>query len=100
MINFSVIYGATTPTLVNKLNTALKKIQEYLNQKLSTNREIKKIPSSTYMYSRLSIKGVLIECGFLSNNNERTKLLDEEYLNQFANYLAEACLNIYSKTNI
>lgn len=52
------------------------------------------------MYSRLSIKGVLIECGFLSNNNERTKLLDEEYLNQFANYLAEACLNIYSKTNI
>ena len=30
MVNFSCIYGATTPTLVNKLNTALKKIQEYL----------------------------------------------------------------------
>lgn len=31
IFNISSIYGATTtPTLVNKLNTALKKIQEYL----------------------------------------------------------------------
>ena len=29
-IVISTIYGATSPTLVNKLNSALKKIQEYL----------------------------------------------------------------------
>lgn len=31
----TTLYGATTPTLVNKLNTALKRIQEYL-VKMST----------------------------------------------------------------
>ena len=30
--------------------------------------------NSNYMYSKLNINGVLIECGFLSNTNERNKL--------------------------
>lgn len=35
LINISCVFAATTPTLVTKLNTALKKILEYL-EKLST----------------------------------------------------------------
>lgn len=65
-------------------------IQEYLNSKLHHDREIKKIPSSTYMYSKLSVPGVLIECGFLSNVAERKKLVTESYQREFAKYLAEA----------
>ena len=29
-VSFSQVYGATTPTLVNKLNSILKKIKEYM----------------------------------------------------------------------
>ena len=41
------------------------------------------------MYSRLRIPGILIECGFLSNANERQNLLNEEYLNKFTQILAD-----------
>ena len=41
------------------------KLQEFLNQELKTDREVKLIPNRTYMYDKLTIPGVLIECGFL-----------------------------------
>ena len=66
------------------------KVQEFLNSKLSSHREIKKISNSIYMYSKLDIPGVLVECGFLSNANERKKLLSDDYVKLFAKYLAEA----------
>ena len=47
------------------------KIQNYLNSKLEKDREIKKISNTIYMYSKLKIPGVLVECGFLSNSTER-----------------------------
>ena len=48
-------------------------IQNTLNNSLKTTREIKPIPSKTYMYDKLTIPGVLIECGFLSNYEEKNK---------------------------
>lgn len=69
-------------------------IQDQLNQSLQTKREIKKIPKTIYMYSKLNVKGVLIECGFLSNVKERNQLLDDAYLEQFTTYLADAFLKI------
>ena len=44
------------------------------------------------MYSRLRIPGILIECGFLSNANEKQKLINEEYQEKFSKILAEAFL--------
>ncbi len=77
----------------NSLNKEVAlKVQNYLNQNLQGKREIKKIPSSTYMYSRLRIPGILIECGFLSNANEKQKLINEEYQEKFSKILAEAFL--------
>ena len=76
----------------NNQNLAIK-IQQHLNQNLESHRDIKKIPSSTYMYSRLSIPGVLIECGFLSNPNEKQQLQNDDYLNHFSAILAESFLN-------
>ncbi len=69
-------------------------IQNYMNEKLGTDREIKKISNSIYMYSKLTVPGVLIECGFLSNSSERQLLQDENYIREFATYLAESFVSI------
>lgn len=87
-------YGAQV--FYNKDNENLaKSIQEYLNNNLATDREIKEIPSSTYMYKKLEKRGVLIECGFLSNSSERSKLITEEYQRKVAKVIAEAIVNYY-----
>lgn len=70
-------------------------IQKHLNEQVKTNREIKKIPSRTYMYSKLKPDGVLIECGFLSNYNEKMKLKTDEYQEKIAQYIAEAIIKYY-----
>lgn len=87
-------YGAQV--FYNKDNENLaKSIQEYLNNNLKTDREIKEIPSSTYMYKKLEKRGVLIECGFLSNASERSKLITEKYQRKVAKVIAEAVVNYY-----
>lgn len=68
------------------------KVQQYLNSKLNTDREEKKLSNTIYMYSKLDIPGVLVECGFLSNPKERNQLLDDSYLRNFSKYLAESFL--------
>ena len=47
------------------------------------------------MYSKLNKKGVLIECGFLSNANERKKLLDDNYLKNFVTILTDTFINLH-----
>lgn len=90
----SKYYGAQV--FYNKDNELLaEKIQEYLNNNLDTNREIKKIPSSTYMYEKLNPRGVLIECGFLSNNSERNKLITSKYQKRIAQVIAMSIVNYY-----
>ena len=87
-------YGAQV--FYNKDNKKLaKSIQEYLNSNLETDREIKEIPKSTYMYKKLEKRGVLIECGFLSNAEERKKLVTKEYQKNVAQVIADAVVNYY-----
>lgn len=88
-------YGAQV--FYNKNNEELaKSIQEYLNNNTNTNREVKKIPVSTYMYDKLNTNGVLVECGFLSNATERSKLVTKEYQSKFAKILAQAISHYYN----
>mgnify|MGYP001140707907 CR=1 FL=1 len=70
-------------------------LQEVLNKELNGDREIKKIPSKTYMYSKLNIPGVLVECGFLSNTSERDKLKNSLYQQKIALTITEGLLNYY-----
>lgn len=80
---------------VNDQNIYLAEIiQNTLNSHLSTHREIKNISSTIYMYQRLKVPGVLIECGFLSNSKEKNLLLEDSYLNKFTDYLIEALIKI------
>lgn len=88
-------YGAQV--FYNKNNEELaKSIQEYLNNNTNTDREVKKIPASTYMYDKLNTNGVLVECGFLSNATERSKLVTKEYQSKFAKILAQAISHYYN----
>jgi len=70
-------------------------IQENLNNELNHKREIKKIPTKTYMYSKLNIPGVLIECGFLSNSKEKEQLKSPEYQQKIAKTIADGVVNYY-----
>ena len=71
-----------------------KEIQNTLNQSLNSSREVKKIPTKTYMYDKLNIPGVLIECGFLSNPRERELLITKAYQKKFAKILANSIAHL------
>lgn len=72
------------------------KIQQVLNSKTKTDRNIKLIPKDTYMYKRLNVMGLLIECGFLSNANERTKLSEAAYQKKLANAIADGVVSYFT----
>ncbi len=70
-------------------------VQKIMNSQLKGNREIKKIPKDTYMYSKLKIPGILIECGFLSNGKERGLLKTKDYQQQVARAIALGLLEYF-----
>lgn len=91
----SKYYGAQV--FYNNDNKVLAEtIQTYINKVLNSDREIKAIPVSIYMYSRLNKPGVLIECGFLSNANERGLLITDNYQQKIAKTIAESIVNYYN----
>lgn len=69
-------------------------LQKELNETLHTNREIKQIPKTTYMYKELKVAGVLVECGFLSNPYERSLLVKKDYQKKLAKTIARAMGNL------
>ena len=80
----------------NKDNKELAElIQKSLNKYTNENRKIKNIPQNTYMYSKLKVPGVLIECGFLSNTKERNKLTNKEYQKLISKAISEAILEYF-----
>jgi len=81
----------------NKENENLAKIiQNNLNNYTKGTRKIKKIPQDTYMYNKLQISGVLIECGFLSNPRERNLLKSHDYQKELAKSIAKGILQYFS----
>jgi N-acetylmuramoyl-L-alanine amidase len=80
----------------DKYNEELASVmQEVMNKELNGTRDIKKIPSDTYMYSKLKVPGLLIECGFLSNNSERNKLLTREYQAKLAESITNGLIKYF-----
>lgn len=70
-------------------------IQESMNDYTKGSREIKKIPSDTYMYNKIKVPGVLIECGFLSNARERKLLQTEDYQKKIAKSITLGVLEYF-----
>jgi len=73
-----------------------KTIQNVINARLDSKRQIKILSNTNYMFEKLNVKGVLIECGFLSNPVERNKLIDSNYQREFARIIAQGILQYFS----
>ena len=70
-------------------------LQKDLNKGTNTNRKIKLMKSGNYyMYNKLDVPGVLIECGFLSNYYERNLLIKSWYQKKIARLIAISTLKI------
>ena len=79
---------------LNKNIKLAQTIQKELNT-LTYPRSIKKMPD-VYMYKRLQIPGVLIECGFISNTFERNKLQDINYQEELVKTITRGIINFYN----
>ena len=82
-----VYYSAARP----ESQTVASVVQNYTKLYLQkdNSREIKKATSSIYLLARSEIPAILIECGFLSNGEELSRLTDPLYQKQLA--LTIAC---------
>ena len=87
-------YGAQTfytgdnEELANVIQTEFKK-------SLNSPMDVKKISNSVYMYKQLTVPGVLIETGFISNSSERTLLISDEYQDKIVDAIVRALINYY-----
>ena len=70
-------------------------LASYIQSKLDSPLKEKKLISSIYMYKKLKVPGVLIECGFLSNDRERSLLQDSDYQDKLVDAIIEGLLEYY-----
>ncbi len=81
---------------INKNNFILgESIMSQFKEKLSSNRKL--IKTNLYLYANTRTPGVLIECGFLSNPNERYLLQKESYQKKLATAITDG-VEIYFQT--
>lgn len=93
-LNDSKYYGAQVFYTAGNEELA-KVMQESFIDTLNSPREAKKLSDSIYMYKQLEVPGLLIECGFLSNDKERKLLLNAEYQDKLVKTIINGLLNYY-----
>jgi len=74
-----------------------KELADYIQEKINPKRKTKKISNELYMYSKIKTEGLLIECGFLSNYQDRKKLTSTEYQKLFAKEIVYAIVEYLTK---
>lgn len=80
---------------INSNNKKLAEIlQGTLKKNLKTTREYKEM-TNMYMYKRITVPGVLVEAGFLSNPSERYLLLDETYQDKISRSLYNGIIEYF-----
>ncbi len=81
---------------INPKNEEIAKVlQEQFRKDLNTNRDCKNI-NDHYLYSRVNIPGVLIEAGFISNDNERYLLKQTEYQQKVSKTIVKGIVNYFA----
>ena len=79
---------------INKNNKILGEIlMKYFKKDLNTKRKL--ITTNLYMYKNTTVPGVLIECGFITNPNERYLMQTEKYQKKIANSITNALIEYY-----
>ncbi len=85
-------------------NEASLKLAELIQKSTVTNlqpdnkRQIKPSTSSIYVLDRLECPAVLVECGFMSNDEELNKLTNDEYQQKLAFIICESILNFINQS--
>lgn len=81
---------------ISKENNLLaESIQKQFLKDFKTKRQVKK--TDLYLYSNTRVPGVLIECGFLSNANDRYLLQQSSYQERLANSIKKGVENYFTE---
>lgn len=70
-------------------------IQEQFIKNLKSPMKSRQLGDDVYMYKKLKIPGILIECGFISNSKERELLLSEDYQNKIVSSIVQGIIEYY-----
>lgn len=89
-----IFYSGNDPKSVVYARCLEKLLKE--NWSDTRTRELKKATSAIYLLDRVRIPAVLIECGFLSNEEDASALLTDAYQERFAELILCA-LNDYAE---
>jgi len=82
---------------VNEKNIKIANLfQEQLKKDLKTNREVKEI-KTMLMNRKITIPGILIEAGFLSNPNDRYLLRQDDYQYKICNSIRDGLIKYFNK---
>ena len=73
-----------------------EELAKIIQKEIYPSREIKKISDKLYMYNKLKSDGLLIECGFISNPEDRKNLIDESYQLKISKNIASSIKTFYS----
>ena len=79
---------------INKNNKIFGQIlMEHFKNDLKTKRKL--LTTDLYMYKNTTVPGVLIECGFLSNPDERYLMRKESYQKKIASSITDAVIEYF-----
>lgn len=69
-----------------------QRLQNAINEQLQPNhtKQIKPIPESLYLFKNTTNSAILIECGFITNPDDLTKLKSDTYQNKLAQLIYTA----------
>lgn len=70
-------------------------MQQSFVDNLKSPREEKKLIDTIYMFKQLEVPGILIECGFLSNKNERYLLNNSDYQDKIVQTIIKGLIKYY-----
>ena len=99
LLNERVQYEETYDRAVKELGfTDKDAISKKFGSSVNDEREVLLAPNTELKFTdvKLTSEGILIECGFISNDNERYKLKTEEYQLKLSKIITEGIITYYS----
>lgn len=90
-----VFYSKNNKSSVELANMIQNNTREYLQK--DNNRQSKEAGSNIFILDRISSPAVLVECGFLSNPEECSRLKDMEYQKELAAVIYASVIEFYGK---
>lgn len=94
-----MFYGANNSEDAKSLALILQKnFKENLNPQ--NERQVKSADKSLFLFKKAPQPSVLIECGFLSNNNETQLLQNEKYQTKIALTIAQSITEYYANKDV